>query len=377
MRSRLLTELEAQAGNTRDRVAWSRVMCRIAIHHARQGNHEKANEYIQAVRKVYGVELHHVVASWVMLAEGILHFTKAEMDKAYDRLRRAYGLAVALRTESARPLCAAWMALAEFNAGKYDLMATHLAEVLKDAKSDDHQARGRACLVMADALQVAGSFDYARPWYEMTRIHAAAEGDQATLSAYLYNVAAFRTTNLRISEAFEEVSPAELRRASMEAMSSFTYDMAVGSLAFGTFWKVLHGQLKAIQGEYSEAKILLDAIAIDDLVPRDVPIVLCELSWCNFNLQNIDVATRQFREASGKIGLISEDDDRAYVLKRLSILADRLDFPEQVDLFANQAMEALNRHKALQRSLFEKLEPIADAYPPITKKGPGKQPGPS
>ena len=290
MRSRLLVELEAQSKITKDRVAWSRVMCRIAIHHARQGNPDRANEYIQAVRKHYGVELHHVVASWVMLAEGILHFTKAEMDKAYDRLRRAYGLAVALRTESARPLCAAWMALAEFNASKYDLMVEHLTEVFRDANEIDHQARGRACLVLADSLQVAGSFELARPWYEMTRQHAVAEGDQATLSAYLYNVAAFRTVNLRLAEAFAEVSAKELKRASMEASSSFTYDMAVGSLAFGTFWKVLHGQLLNIHGEYSEAKILLDATPMHELVPRDTPIVLCELSWCNLNLGNTGAA---------------------------------------------------------------------------------------
>jgi len=371
MRSRLLTELEAQSSNTKDRVAWSRVMCRISIHHSRQGDPERAHEYILAVRKHYGVELHHVVASWVMLAEGILHFTKAEMDKAYDRLRRAYGLAVALRTESARPLCAAWMALAEFNAGKYPLMVDHLTEVLRDAADTDHQARGRACLVLADALQLAGSFEMARPWYELTRIHAAAEGDQATLSAYLYNVAAFRTLNLRLSEAYAEVSPTELKRASMEAHSSFSYDMAVGSLAFGTFWKVLHGQLQNIQGEFSEAKILLDAISIPDLVPRDIPLVHCELAWSNLNLGNEEAARRNFHRAAEKIELITEHDDRAYILKRLAMIGERLGLQEAASQYALDGLRALEQHRTFQAGLMTMLRSLVEQHPPPKmKKGP-------
>jgi len=262
------------------------------------------------------------------------------------------------------------MALAEFNAAKYDLMAEHLLEVLRDAAKDDHQARGRACLVLADTLQVAGSFELARPWYELTRQHAVAEGDQATLSAYLYNVAAFRTTNLRLAEAFSEVSPAELKRASMEANSSFTYDMAVGSLAFGTFWKVLHGQLLNISGEYSEAKILLDAIPLEQLVPRDVPIVHCELGWCNLKLGNEDSSRRHFRESCSKLGLITESDDKANVLKRLSVLAQSFEMTEDAERYSAEAAQALDSHRAFQHSLMEKISPLIAQFPPPMKKGP-------
>ena len=78
-----------------------------------------------------------------MLAEGVLHFFQWQTYEAYDRIRRAYGLAIALKTTSAIPSCAAWMAHIEFNEGAYDKMVAHLQESLSNAASDDYQARAR------------------------------------------------------------------------------------------------------------------------------------------------------------------------------------------------------------------------------------------
>lgn len=351
-----MLELEAKAKLAQDPVVKSEVLCRISIQLARQGDSAGALDKILSVRKHYGDELQHEVASWVMLAEGVLHFTKFELTQSYDRLRRAYGLAVALRNDSARPCCAAWMSSIEFNMGKYDDMISHIIEVFTFAAADDHQARSRACLVLADSLQVCDSFEEARRWYAKAHWHSTSEGDQTMLSAYLYNVAAFRTANLRLAHAFGEVSPSELKRASMEANSSFTYDMAVRNQSFTTFWKILHGQLLVIQGEYSEAKILLDSAESMKLDSHDRPLVLCDLALCNLRLGNTSIGDKQSISAEYNIKHLVEPDDLAFVLKRISQVRAASGNEQSAANLNIRANEYLAEHRGLQNSLRKKLQ---------------------
>jgi hypothetical protein len=113
MDSRLLASLNAQAEGTRDPVVWAKAVCRAASHFARHGRTEEALKSIGVVRTQFGKELHYEIASWLMLAEGVLHYFQGQPREAYDRVRRAHGLAVALENASARPTCAAWMAMLE------------------------------------------------------------------------------------------------------------------------------------------------------------------------------------------------------------------------------------------------------------------------
>lgn len=355
MHSRLLDELNRQAREAKSRVDWSIALCRIAIYISRQGNHTAATQKILEIRKHYGVELHHEVASWVMLAEGVIHFSKGEMKPSFERIRRAHALSGALRTESVRGACAAWMALLAFNSGRYDDMVVNLQEAFEYSQEPDHQAQARASLVLADAYQVAGSFEMARPWYEKARRHASIEGDQSTLSAYLYNVAVFRTSNLRLADAFDEVNAPELSRASLEANSSFTYDMMMGSFAFGTLWKILHAQLLIIRREYSEATILLNSIRIEELAGRDIPIFHADLALCYWNLGRSKEAANQCALSEASLINLIEPDDKAYVLKRLAGLAGCFERPEHSEDLQLQASSALDAHRSTQAALMEKL----------------------
>lgn len=358
MPSRLLEDLELQARSATTPENWSRAICRSAIHLARQGSYKEAHELIIRVRSAFGTELHIDVASWVMLAEGVLHFTKSDSRQAYDRIRRAYGLAVALRTETARPSCAAWMALIEFNASQFDLMIAHLREVLADAKPDDHNARGRACLVLADAFQVAGRYDLGRPWYEKTRLHATAEGDQSTLSALLYNVAVFRTANVRLSDAFGILEVSDAKRAAMEANSSLSYDYAVGSTSFTSVGPMLYGQLLAIERRFEDASKLLDTIIESNLRKTEIPILLCDRAWCYAMIGKISEAAEILPRAEVALGDLKDSDDLAYAQSRLSQVSELCGDNEAAHRFSVKAHEALAAHRTFQESLLVKLNSL-------------------
>lgn len=358
MDSRLLKTLNAQASSTRDPVIWARAVCRAASHFARHGQTKEALTSIGVVRAQFGNELHPEVASWLMLAEGVLHFFQMETYEAYDRIRRAYGLAIALKTQSAIPACAAWMAHIEFNAGAYDKMTAHLLEALTQATEDDHQALARASLVLADAYHLTDQYILARPWYERARLNAAGEGDEATLSAMLYNVAAFRAANVRLVDTFGGEMTKEAHRASMEASSSINFDFAIETNGLGFLSYILRGLILTIDKKYSEALQTYDSIAEHSLPKRTLAPIYADRAWCNANLSRNDDAWKCALRAIEEASKITETDDIAYVESRVAQVADHLNFHEISIIHRANATRFLKEHRAFQANLLEKLRKL-------------------
>ena len=358
MDSRLLATLNAQASNATDPVVWARAVCRAASHFARHGQTKDALISIGVVRAQFGNELHHEVASWLMLAEGVLHYFQVQTRESYDRIRRAYGLAVALKTVSALPSCAAWMAHFEFNECMYDKMVIHLEEALTLATADDHQAWARASLVMADAYQVAGEYTLARPWYDKVRIRAAAEGDNATLSAMLYNVAAFRASNVRIADTFGMEMAKEAHRASMETSSSYIYDYAIGTASLDFLTQMLRGLMFTIEKKFVDALVMFEKVDLARVQKRMLPTIYVDMGWCNANLGQSDAGWALAMLAADQMSSLTEADDVAYVASRISEVAKICDQPEQAEVFKAKAELALAEHRAFQKKLLSMLQKI-------------------
>ena len=359
MDSRLLATLNSEASKTKDPVVWARAVCRAASHFARHGQSKSALVSIGVVRAQIGKELHPEVASWLMLAEGVLHFFQWQTYEAYDRIRRAYGLATALKTTSAIPSCAAWMAHIEFNEGAYDKMVAHLQESLSNAAIDDYQARARASLVMADAFHLSGKYQLARPWYEKVRQHAAAEGDEATLSAMLYNVAAFRAANVRLADTFGfEIAGSETHRAFMEASSSLNYDYAIGTTGLGFLTPILRGSVLTISQKYAEAIDVLATIDDAAMPSRTIAPILADRAWCKLNIGNIAEAWILAERALGSIESTSDADDAAYVESRVSQIAEKIGRPDEAASHRARSLSLLAVHRNFQQNLLSKLQTI-------------------
>lgn len=358
MDSRLLATLNAQASGTLDPVLWARAVCRASSHFARHGMTREALKSISVVRAQFGNELHHEVASWLMLAEGVLHFFQLQSRESYDRIRRGYGLAVALKTESALPSCAAWMAHFEFNECMYDKMVFHLQEALTLAKADDHQAHARASLVLADAFHLAGEYVLARPWYEKTRLRAAAEGDEATLSAMLYNVAAFRAANVRLDDAFGFEMTKEAHRASMETSSSINYDYAIGTLSLDFLSHMLRGLIFTIDKKYNEAIEIFKGIDLTKIPKRMLGSVYADVAWCSANIGQEAASWERAKLAADALIYITDSDDCAYVNSRIANVAALCNRPEDESRFRLAANEALKEHRKFQADLLQLLRSI-------------------
>ena len=358
MDSRLLATLNEQAGETTDPLIWARTVCRAAAHYARHGMSPQALRAIGVVREHYGTNLDPEVASWLMLAEGVLYYFKANTKDAYDRIRRAYGLAVALQTESALPICAAWMALVEFHDGEYIKMSSHIEEALTTARPEDHAAHARAALVLADAYHLAGSYILARPWYEKARLRSAEDGDSATLSAMLYNVAAIRAANVKLNDTFGVESAAEAHRAGMEIASSRHYDHAIDSHGLAFLSLLLRGLLKTVSKNYEEALQLFGNIDTNKLQSQMLAPLYVDMAWCMANIGRMEDSTLHMKIAIDNIGHLFESDDKAYVNSRISQILSLLERPEESKPFKLTAIEYLNTHRAFQQSLLGQLGAI-------------------
>lgn len=359
MESILLTELDKRIRASSDSVSWARDMCRAASHYARQGQPEVALKWLDSVKRHFGKRIDPEVACWLMLAEGLVHYYKLEWTVAYDLFRGAYGAALAFQVEVARPTCAAWMAFAEFNDGRFDPMIRFLEEALLAAPKDDHQARARACLVLADSYHFAGNFAAARPWYDRARGHGSAEGDGSTISSLMHNMAAFRTNNVRLADAFNSSSLEEAKQASMEAASAYSYARAVGL----SVWSrdnapLLQAQAIAVQGRYDDALRLLSVVDSSRLPSRDRAILAVERAWCLVQLDHFDHAAEFATEAAQVEELTQDPDDLAYVYARLASIEERTG-RQYLERCSERASEALERHRDGQRALLTKLEALA------------------
>jgi len=355
MDSRLLANLNAQASGTRDPVIWAKAVCRAAAHFAAHGKTEEALTAIGVVRKQFGVNLHIEIASWLMLAEGVLHYFKAEIPQAFDRIRRAYGLAIALQNTSAFPACAAWMAHLAYNRGEFSDMVKHLEEALSKVQRTDHQAIARASLVMATALHYSNDFEKARPWYERARLNAASEGDDATISATLHNMASFRAFNIRLDDTFGGDTAKEAQRVSLEAGSSLTYDYAIGHRGLDFLGLMLQGLVALLDKRYQVGLEYLEKVDVGNIPERLRPSVLIDIAWCQTQLGNVDAGWKSAMEAVAILRAARDDDDIAYINSRLRQICLNRNHPQEAEQYQQVADAALARHREFQSELLSKL----------------------
>jgi tetratricopeptide (TPR) repeat protein len=347
----LLRDLEAVIDTTQDPALWARSMCRRASHLARQGQTDGAKRDIDAVRLRFSNALAPEVATWLMLAEGILWFSMGQFAKFDDRIRRARGIAVASKYDAARAACAAWLALSTFNDRRYEEMISLLREAFEVAASDDHQARARASLVLADAFHLAGRFDLARPWYERTRQHATSEGDESTLSAMLHNVAAFRASNVKFADALGTYLSEEARRATLEATSAAAYDHAIGTNSFDQLLPHVVEQLFVAEGKYKEAFDELARMDLTGLPARGHATHYADYALCAWKVGQHELAKQLVPKALAALDLPVDADDAAYTYCRLaSVLTES----GQLDLaaeFQAKAIKEAERYRAFQAHL--------------------------
>jgi hypothetical protein len=247
-----------------------------------------------------------------------------------------------------RATAAAWLANMAFANGGSTRVAELVREALDGAAPEHHGARARAALVAGYAYHFGGQPDVAQRWYEASRRHAIAEGDEAHLSALMHNQAWMRASLARMALLFEgeKRDPGSVTQALMGAESIGHYDAGIGTASLGSLVPILRAQVLTAQRRWDDALALFDTnfdAAMAEGLKRIAPCLLADRAWCELNRGQPERARALAGAAEQALADPCDTDDRAMALARLSQVREALG---EAGLAAQHQAEAQRLHAA-------------------------------
>jgi tetratricopeptide (TPR) repeat protein len=350
--SRLIERLDAQIAQAEGVFERECLKSRRASALARHGQFAEARFALAGLRSQSQRLRNPVLSAWVAFVDGLIEHCESLAPGARDKFRRAHELASTAGEPELHSLCAAWLAMADFNASDVEATVAHAQEALRVAPADSHAARARAALVVASAWRVAGDDGRAIPWYKIARQHAATEGDVSLVSVLLHNMAAFQAGRISLEGAFERADLADAQRVLLEAESTGNYDAGVGNGQLLAEVPLLRAQLMTVLGQYDTAIALFDSqlprARAEGQVHREARF-LADAVFAEVKLGRLDEAVKRLRAITAVLPLMTEHDDIAATHARLAVATRALGRDAQADAHATQAAAALEQHRAEQQ----------------------------
>ena len=336
-RSRLLAKLDAAIATAGHPIEARCLRAERAGLLARQGQLEASRAAIDELTAQLAWAPNPTLRAWLALAEGLHGYYSALGCAAQEQVEQAWRLA---RDGPAMPrlhaLAAAWLANMAFANDDMPRMAALVREALDTAAPEHHAARARAALVAGYAYHFASAGVRAQPWYEASRRHAIAEGDETQLSALMHNQAWMRASQARLALLFGTTdahhsvehglatSPAAedaVAQALMGAESIGHYDAGIGTASLGSLVPMLRAQVLTAQGRWPEAMALFEShfeAARSDGLERLLPCLLADRAWCEWQVGQPRKARALVAAAEQALQQDCDTDDRAMAHARLA-----------------------------------------------------------
>jgi hypothetical protein len=364
-KSRLLTKLDAAIAAASNPIEAKCLHAERAALLARQGQLEAAKAVIDELGAQLAWQPNTPLRAWLALAEGLHGYYSALGRGAQASIEQAYTLSQGLAAlNRLHGLAAAWLANMAFANDDMPRMAALVQEALACAMPDHHGARARATLVAAYAYHFAADNPRAMPWYEASRRHAIAEGDETHLSALMHNQAWMRASQARLALLFEadgsEAAHGDaIGPALLGAESIGHYDAGVGTASLGSLVPMLRAQVLTAQGRWSEALALFDThfdAALSDGLTRLAPCLLADRAWCEWHLERAGKARVLAAAAEQALAQACDTDDRAMATARLAQLAAALGDAAA----AQRHRQASQTHYAAHREQQQRIVALLD-----------------
>jgi tetratricopeptide (TPR) repeat protein len=357
--SRLLRQLDAAIAAAASPIDAGCLCAQRAALLARRGQKAEARAQLDDLRQRFARTPHPAVTAWLCLAEGLADYFADLSASSRDRLQRAHALAAAARIRPLQALAAAWLANTHYARSEDAQMARMLAEALQLAAADHHAARARACLVAARAYHLAGRHDAARGFYARSREHAAAEGDEATVSAIMYDMAGLWVHQAQLAELFEGGRGADARQALLSAESLVAFDRGTGMLAQQAVDAMVRAQALAMQGRFDAALALyeehLDAALAQGVGHREAPL-RADMAWCLQQMGRGDAARTTARDAEAALLGHVDVDDRAMAHARLARVFEALGMRDAAQQHGREAQLRWTDWQAQRQELLRLLD---------------------
>lgn len=356
MKPRFLASIDARIGEASSPVERARLEARKASYLARQGEKKAARDIVLRLREQSASTPDATLSALLHLADGLLDFFHDLNPIAADKFRRAYALAAAVEETSVQALAAAWLAHMDFSAHRFDSMGVNLTRAFEAASADDHGALSRCSSVCAVSLHLAGDYKASRHWYRAARLHGLEEGDNATTSAYMHNLAAMAVMNLRQAVLSGAGHGRQEFNALHEAESAESYDELIGAMSLDTLLPILRANIFSLRAEPAEAlEIYREHVlsARRQGMERMAPWLLADMAWCHSKVGEPDKASALALEAEQQLEIIAAQqmDDTAAAWSRLAEVFSLLRDDIRAAACRHRADDAWARFRQMQQNL--------------------------
>jgi tetratricopeptide (TPR) repeat protein len=361
--SRLLRQLDAAVETATTQLVADFCRAERACYLARQGRTDEAKSVIIALRRQYGPKPNAEMSAWLSLAEGLEIYFRDLGAGSRDKVLRAFALSTAAGLVPLQSLTAAWLAQMDFTGLDVEPMARHVKQALKLAAPQNHSARGRASLVLGQALHFALRFDLALPWYRQAHAHATEQGDDAAISAFMHNMACMRLDNLRQAKLTGLPAEGDVDISLAGTESTTRFDQLIGASSLKALNPLLIARVHSLQNRPAEALILYEehlTIDVDRGFSRMRSDLLSDMAWCLFQLSEREAAISSAIEAEASLNSETQIDDRAATHTRLGWLFAAMGDNEAANRHKLLAAEAWSAFAQLQAKIVELLGDFAE-----------------
>jgi hypothetical protein len=374
-RSRLMASLDEAIKKAGNPIEAQCLRAERAALLARQGQLERAQAVIDELQAQIAFAPHNaLVRGWVALAEGLhAHYSVIGGASGRESIELAWRLAgdSGAAGRRLRATAAAWLAGLTYNTEDDPTkLGALVCEALEASMPAHHGARARATLVAGFAYHFAARSERAQAWYEASRRHGIADGDESHLSALMHNQAWQRAALAQVDALFDESGGVEaLTQALMSAESIGHYDAGIGTASLASLVPMLRAQLLTAQGRFAEALALFDAnfdAAMAEGLKRLAPGLLADRAWCEQQLGRSDAARALAARADDALAKPVDLDDRMVALARLAQVRAALGETTAAATLREQAQSLHRQHREQQQQLAAALDAALGAFDPKT-----------
>lgn len=321
MSSRFLAVLDNQVAETSDKFVRRGLLAERSAYQARLGEISLARDELEIVRAENNVEPHARVTILINIADGIINYYQDMSPVANDRYQRARALAIASGQVELQARTDSLIALLEYGLHHFERMFWHLEEAAKKSSSDDKETLCRICMIIAQTLHLANSYDLAVDWYKKSKKLANEGHDDASMSALLHNMASIWAVNWRNSELGKIATKDSPKVARIGADSTFNFDNIIGSSALAALTPLMKAQILSLECKYDEALKVYTAV-LPNLSLKALggwkSWLVADMAWCSLKSGHIEDARAGFERALAEPSDTHHLDDNAATLSRLS-----------------------------------------------------------
>ena len=299
--SQLLARIEEQLATTSE--PWKRavLVARRGCYWSRVGRFDEARRTVLELRASFGQGQDGRVTVWIMLLEGLIHLYESIGSGARDRFNRAQFLSIATQDSELISITSAWKAHFEFETSDFVAMVASLQLALEHLTADRHDACSRVAMVIADVLFVCGDRSTAQTWFMLSRDHALAAGDQATIDALLYNRAAFGLAWLRAHRCFGPLDQGLVSAVSMEISSAINFQALTRVEALQNFVYLCEARVLALANDFQGASAALERIRNQGPFASynfSQEVIDLELAYCHLRMGHIQSALSYYKKVN-------------------------------------------------------------------------------